>query len=76
MLGALIRLENYTDAHNHILAVKDVYLDSPAHQAGLQPFRDYVVGTREIAFKNLEEFAKYVEVNQGSEIRLHLYNVD
>lgn len=76
MLGATIRLESYTDAHNHILAVKDVYLDSPAHEAGLQPFRDFVIGTREIAFKSLDEFAKYVEVNQGTEIRLYLYNVD
>ena len=35
VLGATIRLESYTEAHNHILAVKDVYLDSPAHEAGL-----------------------------------------
>jgi GRASP55/65 PDZ-like domain len=35
-----------------------------------------VVGTKEIAFKSLEEFAKYVEVNQGTEITLHLYNLD
>jgi hypothetical protein len=35
-----MRLERIEDAHNHILAVKDVYLDSPAHQAGIQPFRD------------------------------------
>lgn len=32
------------------------------------------MGTREIAFKSVEEFAKYVEVNEGQEIRLHMYN--
>ena len=72
----MIRLERIEDVHNHILAVKDVYLDSPAHQAGIQPFRDFIIGTKEISFKNLDEFAKYVEVNQGSEIKLSLYNVD
>lgn len=65
MLGATIRYENMKEAHNHILVVQDVYLDSPAHDAGLEPFKDYIMGTREISFKNLEEFAKYVEVNEG-----------
>jgi len=34
------------------------------------------VGTREIAFKGIDEFAKYVEVNAGREIRLWVYNID
>ena len=76
LLGATIRYESFVESHNHILAVKDVYLDSPAHEAELQPFKDFVVGTREIAFKSLEEFAKYIEINTNSEIRLWLYNVD
>lgn len=42
----------------------------------MQPFKDFILGTREIAFKSLEEFAKYVEVNQNQEIRLHLYSIE
>eukprot|EP00347_Sterkiella_histriomuscorum_P010274 403376928 len=76
LLGATIRYESFIDAHNHILKVNDVYLDSPAHEAGMQPFQDFILGTREIAFKNLDEFAKYIEVNKGQEIRLHIYNVE
>ena len=34
------------------------------------------MGTRELAFKSLDEFAKYVEVNEGREISLHVYNVE
>ncbi len=60
MLGATIRYENFIDAHNNILAVNDVYLDSPAHEAALDPFRDYILGTREISSKSLEDFAKYI----------------
>ena len=56
--------------------MQDVYLDSPAHEAGIVPFKDYIIGTREIAFKSLDEFAKYIEVNVGQEIKLYLYNVD
>ena len=58
------------------MAVNDVYLDSPAHEAGLQPYKDYIIGTREISFKSLDEFAKYVEVNSGTDIKLYIYNVD
>jgi hypothetical protein len=71
-----VRLEAYGEAHNNILAVKNVLLNGPARDAGLVPFQDFIIGTREIAFKSLEEFAKYVEVNRGQEIRLWLYNVE
>jgi len=76
VLGATIRLEAFGEAHNNILAVKDVLLNGPAREAGFIPFQDFIIGTREIAFKNLEEFAKYVEVNRGQEIRLYMYNVE
>lgn len=66
LLGTTIRYECFSDAHNNILAVSDVYLDSPAHEAGMQPFKDYILGTREISFKNLDQFAKYIEVNKGN----------
>lgn len=76
LLGATIRYEQFSDAHNNILSVNDVYLDSPAHDAGIQPFKDYILGTREISFKNIDDFAKYIEVNQNQEIKLFIYNVD
>ena len=74
VLGATIRLESFAEAHNHILAVKDVYLGSPARAAGMQPYKDFIVGTREIAFKTLDDFAKYVEVNVNQEVKLYIYN--
>lgn len=76
ILGTTIRYESYVDAHNHILSIKDVYLDSPSHEAGLSPFKDYIMGTREISFKSLEEFAKYIEVNEGTDVKLHVYNTE
>lgn len=74
LLGATIRLEAYGDSHNHLLAVKNVLLGGPAQEAGVQPDKDFIMGTREIAFKSVEDFAKYAEVNEGQEIRLHMYN--
>lgn len=34
------------------------------------------MGTREIAFKNLDDFAKYVEVNAETEVKLFVYNFE
>jgi hypothetical protein len=44
------------------LHVGDVALSSPAHKARLIPFKDYIMGTREMTFKSLEEFAKLIHV--------------
>lgn len=38
--------------------------------------KDYIVGTREISFKSLDKFAKYVEINEGSLVTLHVYNTE
>ena len=68
MLGARLRYEQYDDAHANILAVQDVYLGSPAYQANLVPFMNYILGTRELTFRTLADFAKYVSINKGQEI--------
>lgn len=74
MLGATIRLEAYTDAHNNILAVTNVFHGGPSSNAGIESDQDFIIGTREMSFTSLDEFAKYVQVNEGQEIRLFLYS--
>jgi len=50
VLGAKVRYEQFDDAHHRILAVSDVYLGSPAQEADLQPFKDFILGTQELSF--------------------------
>jgi len=45
--------------------VADVYLGSPAQEADLQPFKDFILGTKELTFGDLNSFAKYITVNQN-----------
>ena len=45
-------------------------MGSPAHEADLQPFKDFVLGTKEMTFTDLQSFAKYIQVNEGSELEL------
>ena len=65
MLQCKLRYEKYEDAHFLLLQVKDVYLGGPAHVAGLIPFLDFIMGTKEIScFKDLTMFQKYLQVNK------------
>ena len=73
-LGVTIRFENYTEAHNNILAVRDVYLDSPAHEAGLTSYQDFILGTREICCTSLDHFAKYIQINEGRDLTFYVYS--
>jgi len=75
MLDIKLRFENYTDAHTFIIAIKDVYLGGPAHHSGLQPFKDFILGTKELTFTDMPMFAKYLAVNKNQEVQLVVYNV-
>ncbi len=70
-----LRFENYTEAHTHMIAIKDVYLGGPAHHAGLHPHCDFILGTPELLFKEIHTFAKYLNVNKGQTVQLIVYNV-
>lgn len=40
------------------------------------PFKDFILGTSELTFKSLKEFAYYLQVNKGQEIQLAMYNTE
>ena len=59
----------------NILSIIDVYLNSPAYKAGLVGGKvDYILGTREISFKSLDDFSKYIEININRSVILHVYS--
>lgn len=76
LIGAKLRFENYTEAHTYLVAIKDVYLGGPAHQSSLHPHCDFIVGTPELTFTDVQMFAKYLQVNKGQEIDLVVYNLN
>lgn len=52
-----------------------MYLGGPAHHSGLHPYCDFIIGTPELIFKEIGMFAKYLQVNKGTQIELIVYNV-
>ena len=51
-------------------------MGSPAQEADLEPFRDFILGTKEMTFEDINSFAKYISVNQNQAVNLYIYNID
>ncbi|KAI0561026.1 hypothetical protein FGB62_94g064 [Gracilaria domingensis] len=60
LLGAAVRFEPVRGAADHVQRVIDVLPNSPADEAGLVPFTDYIVGTPAEAFHREADFSKLV----------------
>lgn len=76
MLGVTIRFDTYFGAEEDMCHVLEVEVNSPAELAGLQPYKDYLLGTAEKAFKTpdvlFEELTKHVEQT----MEFYVYNSD
>ena len=75
-MGAKLRYEQFDDAHHKVLAVSHVYEGSPAQTADFKPYRDFIVGTKELTFEDIDSFAKYISVNENQSVSLYVYNID
>lgn len=64
LLGAAVRFEPLRGASDYVQRVVDVLPNSPADEAGLVPFTDYIVGTPAEAFRTEGAFNKLVSASR------------
>lgn len=76
MLGVTIRFDTYFDAEEHLCHILDVEPNSPAELAGLQPDRDYLLGTAEKVFKDTDILFDELKQNLEKPIEFYVYNAD
>lgn len=76
LLGATVRYDNIDLQSNGGVRVLDVFPNSPAHQAGLVPFKDYLLGTADVIFRDVDEFVDYVSANLDKTLQVGVYNTD
>lgn len=78
LLGALVRYEEYATAHERVLRIAKVHLNSPVAVAGLQPDTDYILGTPQYLYTDLNELAKFIEMTQEKEtiksLEIYIYS--
>ena len=67
LLGALVRYEEYASAFERVLRVAKVHPNSPASVAGLQQDSDYILGSPQYLYTDLNELANFIEMTQEKE---------
>jgi len=74
LAGISIRFCSFEAAHEFVWHVLQVYPNSPASIAGLQPRTDYIVGTPELLFSDSEDFFTLININEGKPLPLYVYS--
>merc|ERR1719162_2596641 len=74
LLGAVVRYDSLSNVENQGIRVLEVFPHSPAQQAGLIPFKDFLLGTAEVMFRDLDELAEIVNLCLDQVVSLHVYN--
>lgn len=76
MLGATIRFDSFEDAEEQVVHVLEVESNSPAEIAGLQPMTDYLLGTAEKAFKDVDVLFFELKSNLDRPVEFYVYNTE
>src|SRR5690349_11729504 len=56
LLGAVIRFCTINNAPDRVWHVLEVSINSPAHTAGLIPYKDWTIGSPDIALNSPDDF--------------------
>jgi len=74
LLGLIIANDDYKTADERTVRVLNVFNDSPAQNAGLHPFVDYILGTENKIFNGIDGFEGFILSSEGIDVRLRVYN--
>jgi hypothetical protein len=76
LLGATVRYDVTDPADNHGIRVLEVFPNSPAAHAGLVPFQDYLLGTAQSVFHDIDELVEVVSASINQRMQVYVYNTD
>lgn len=74
-LGVSIRFCSFEGANENVWHVLEVHPSSPAEQAGLRAFTDYIIGAEAIRHESDDLFT-LIETHEGQALKMYVYNVD
>jgi len=76
LLGAVVRYDSLESTDNQGIRVLEVFENSPARAAGLVPYKDYLLGTTEVMFRDLDELIDIINLCLGRRMQIYVYNSD
>jgi len=76
LLGVTIRFDDYSMAEERLVRVLSVREGSPAQLAGMQPNRDYLLGTRTVSFSSDVVLGNVLKENKDKNIDVYAYDTE
>mmetsp|Transcript_6103 Transcript_6103/g.13540 ORF Transcript_6103/g.13540 Transcript_6103/m.13540 type:complete len:446 (-) Transcript_6103:95-1432(-) len=76
LLGAVVRYDSLLNSESQGIRVLEVLPNSPAQQAGLVPYKDYLLGTTEVMFREMDELVELVKLKLGQNVQVYVYSSD
>ncbi|XP_055630839.1 Golgi reassembly-stacking protein 2 [Toxorhynchites rutilus septentrionalis] len=74
LLGVSIRFCSFEGANENVWHVLEVHPSSPAEEAGLIPFTDYIIGADSILHES-EDLFTLIESHEGRPLKMYVYNI-
>ncbi|EGG16741.1 golgi reassembly stacking protein [Cavenderia fasciculata] len=74
LAGISIRFCSWEKTMEAVWHILDVYVNSPAHESGLQTKTDYIVGTPDMIFNDQDDFITLINNNMYRPIQLYVYS--
>jgi len=76
LLGATVRYDVVDPAETNGIRVLEVFPNSPACHAGLVQFQDFLLGTSQSIFHDVDELVDAVNANINKRMQVYVYNCD
>lgn len=76
LLGATVRFDVVEPDEHQGIRVLEVFVNSPAAHAGLVPFQDFLLGTQQSVFHDIDELVEVVSTNINQRMQVYVYNAD
>jgi len=76
LLGVTIRLDDYAHADERLIRILSISPSSPAFIAGLQPLKDYLLGTSTVSFSSDLILCDILDEYDEKVIEIYVYNTD
>mmetsp|Transcript_4918 Transcript_4918/g.11486 ORF Transcript_4918/g.11486 Transcript_4918/m.11486 type:complete len:386 (+) Transcript_4918:46-1203(+) len=76
LLGAVVRYDSLESAEGQGMRVLSIFPKSPAEAAGLVPNKDFLLGTTEVMFRDMDELTEVVNLYMGKELKVYVYNTE
>jgi hypothetical protein len=75
LLGVSIRFCSFEGANENVWHILDVHPRSPAENAGLRAYSDYIIGADSILHES-EDLFSLIEAHEGRPLKLYVYNTE